>query len=51
LEESAPPASLAGGPQIAEDRRSRLAADAVKAAQPREQRLERKAQSKMKTLS
>jgi hypothetical protein len=37
--------------QIAEDRRRRLENDAVKAAQLREQRLEREAQSKMKTLS
>jgi hypothetical protein len=36
--------------KIAEDRRSRLAADAVKAARLREQRLEREAQSKNEDL-
>jgi hypothetical protein len=36
---------------IAEDRRSKLEADAVKAAQLRERRLEGEAQSKMKTSS
>jgi hypothetical protein len=37
--------------KIAEDRRRKMEADAVKAAQLREQRLERETQSKMKTPS